>query len=397
MFGANLIVTIRSRLWQFLPAMGCARASLLITFLMCGSAAVLAADNAIVVERYQAPPPSTLSVQFLSSQALATTGFAPVSASKMLVKRDQFALWRIRIEQLSTPVSDVLLVLNNSFDRDVHLYYPPDYQAQMHHLFDTRKPSEHSRFRLAMPLPPQIKTNDVLYLAMPVTAAAPIELQLMDRMDYARQDANLVRLHTAILSMLIASCAVALCFFLVLKERVWLCFIAYAAALIGYVLTRTGELIAMLGTTSIDRWTWQAATVFSLATAALLAFFVLEFLKLKSTMPRVANAFRAYGIVMLMLAVVAMVPAIANSNLLSITANSVLLLGIALTLYAAIASLRQGFACGSVFFDCLFAAIARSNLDRSAHARCAWGRCLGQRIFSDQLCLFLNCVEPGDG
>ena len=314
------------------------------------------AQNQILVERLKTPlalpltpeklTPEKLTPEFLQPLAQSSVGFTETSAAKMQVTRGQPALWRIR---LGARVNGSILAINNSFDRDVVLYFPPEFAAEKHNLYDANKPTEHSRFSLAIRFPDSLKAGDAFFMAMPQPTAAPLHLQILDRFSYVRRDLNLVRLHSAIVSMLLASCAVALCFFLILRERVWLYFIAYALAVIGYVLTRTGELLAIVDSTVADRFVWQAATIFSLLTAALLAFFLVEFVKLKEMTPKVAVALQFYGGLLLLLGIAAFVPSIATSNALSAVANTTLLIGIALTVYTCLASVRKGSRPG-VFF-----------------------------------------------
>ena len=320
--------------------------ALAILFLFSG--ACLSAPNEIFVERCQTLP-TALSPEFLQNLAQSSTGFSEASAERMHVTRGQQALWRIRIVATATSVASrdssatgVLLAINNSFDRDVVLYFPPNYKPEKHNLYDTSTPTEHSRFTLAVRLPDALKVGDVFFIAMPRPTAAPLQVQILDRLSYARRDLNLVRLHSAIVSMLLASCAVALCFFLILRERVWLYFIAYVLAVIGYVLTRTGELLAIVDSTVADRFVWQAATIFSLLTAALLAFFLIEFVKLKEMTPKVTVALQCYALLLLLLGFAAFVPGIATSNALTIFANTTLLIGIALTVFSCLASIRKG-------------------------------------------------------
>ena len=323
------------------------------------SGAGFSAQNQILVERLKTPlalpltsekltpekltpeklTPEKLTPEFLQTLTQSSVGFTEASAAKMQVTRDQPALWRIR---LGARVNGSLLVINNSFDRDVMLYFPPKFAPEKHNLYDASKPTEHSRFALAIRFPDSLKGGDVFFITIPRPTAAPLHMQILDRVSYARRDLNLVRLHSAIISMLIASCAVALCFFLILRERVWLYFIAYLLAQIGYVLTRTGELIAIIDSVVLDRVIWQAATIFSVISAALLAFFLIEFVKLKETMPKVAIALKYYGWILIFYGFAAFVPGIASSNALSVFANSTLLIGIALTVYANLASVRNG-------------------------------------------------------
>ena len=312
-----------------------------LAILLLFSNACLSAQNQIFVERYQTQP-TALSPEILKNLSQSSSGFAETSAEKMQVTRGKQALWRIRIGAMDAHAADVLLAINNSFDRDVVLYFPPNYMPEKHNLYDTSTPTEHSRFTLAVRLPDALKVGDVFFIAMPRPTAASLQVQILDRLSYARRDLNLVRLHSAIISMLLASCAVSLCFFLILRERLWLYFIAYTLSLIGYVLTRTGELLAIVDSTVADRFVWQAAMIFSLLTPALLAFFLIEFVKLKETTPRVAVALQCYGWLLLLLGLAAFLPGIATSNALSAVANTTLMIGIALTVYACLASVRKG-------------------------------------------------------
>ena len=312
------------------------------------------AQNNIYVERYQIDPAQNLTSDLLQTLAQSKAGFAEVSAAKMQVTRGKLALWRLRTDASDTPdtsdvtrprdalTADGILAISNSFNRDVVLYFPPKYLPEKHNLYDTSVASKHSRFSLAINLPDNLNDGDAFFMAMPQPTAAALEVQILDPVRYAWRDLNLVRLHSAIVSMLLASCAVALCFFLILRERVWLLFIAYVLAQIGYVLTRTGELLAIVNSTAFDRYVWQAATIFPLLAAALLVFFAVEFVNLKTFAQRSAKLLHYYGVAILTLSVLALIPALAKSDALAACANSLLLIGVSITLYASFSSARQG-------------------------------------------------------
>ncbi len=316
-----------------------------------------AAQNQIFVERYQIAPAQNLTSDLLQTLVQSKTGFVPVSAAKMQVTRGQLTLWRLRIavshssnssnSSVATRSSDgltagAILAINNSFNRDVVFFFPPQYLPEKHNLYDTSVATEHSRFSLAIRLPDSLNDGDAFFIAMPQPTAAALELQIFDPVSYAWRDLNMVRLHSAIISMLLASCAVALCFFLILRERVWLFFIAYVLAQIGYVLTRTGEFLAIVNSTAFDRYVWQAATIFPLLAAALMAFFVVQFVNFKIFAPRSAKWLHYNGAALLTLSVLALIPAIAQSDALATCANGLLLIGVSITLYASFSSARKG-------------------------------------------------------
>ena len=322
---------------------------LLVALLVLSDAGFSAQDK-IYVERYQIQPTQKLSSELLQTLAHSKAGFVEVSAAKMQVTRGKLVLWRLRIDAPDSDVTlprdaqtaDRILAISNSFDRDVLLYLPPNYAAKNHNLYDTATPTEHSRFTLAVRLPKTLNAGEVFFIALPQPSAAALAIEVLDPVSYAWRDMNLVRLHSAIVSMLLASCVVALCFFLILRERVWLFFIAYVFAQIGYVLTRTGELLAIVNSTAFDRFAWQAATIFPMLAAALMVFFVVEFVNFKSLTPRSAKLLQYYGAAMLTLSVLALNPSLAKSDALAMCANGLLLIGVSITLYASFSSVRQG-------------------------------------------------------
>lgn len=265
-----------------------------------------------------------------------------VDPLQMRVQRGEPRTWRVRLEAGSEVPKPWLLSVHNSFDSDVEVYFPPDYSPQRYNLLHSATSSEHSRFALALSVPQDIQRGAVLFIHVPSPKAASLELRLRDRVEYARHDLNLVRVHSVVVSVMLSCCAVAMCFFFVLRERVWLLFVGYTVASIGIVMSRTGELIAITGLTGLDRYLWQMATVVSFLQGGVLCFFASEFARLRETTPRLDRALRTIGVLLLGFGALALLPAVSTSGWLPGIANTLALSTIPISVAACWLSGRQG-------------------------------------------------------
>jgi diguanylate cyclase (GGDEF)-like protein len=287
-------------------------------------------------------PPLDMDAHTLQTLVNSVDGWQQTPELAMKVERSQRTVWRIRTDARQALPKSALLAINNSFDRDVRVFFPPDYIGEKYNLFDTQVPTTHSRFRLAVRLPPTFKAGDTLFLEVQKPRAAAFSAQIMGHFSYAREDLNLVRLHSAVVSIILTGCAVALCFFFVLGERYWLLFVAYSISVAGYVLTRTGELLAIFGMTSFDQFNWQAATILPFAISGFSVLFIHDFANFNVITPKIARVLRIYGCLALLFSAMAFVPQVASSEILARVGNSLLSIGVLLTLTACIIGIKQG-------------------------------------------------------
>jgi diguanylate cyclase (GGDEF)-like protein len=287
-------------------------------------------------------PPTDLNANTLQTLVNTVEGWEETSKFAMKVERSQRTLWRIRTDAHQALPKFALLTINNSFDRDVRVFFPPNYIGEKYNLFDTQVPTAHSRFRLAIPLPHTFKAGDTIFLEVRKPRAAAFSVQIMERIAYAHEDLNLVRLHSAVVSIILTGCAVALCFFFVLGERYWLLFVAYSMSVAGYVLTRTGELLAIFGETSFDQLNWQAATILPFAISGFSVLFIHDFANFNIITPKIARALRIYGALALLFSALAFIPQVAGSEFLARIGNTLLSIGVLLTLTASVAGIKQG-------------------------------------------------------
>lgn len=310
-------------------------------WLLLQGAAVAAAEPQLRVERID---PARLAGTPAERQGLALSEWtAPVlDPLQLRVQRGEPRAWRVRVEADLAGRSPGLLSIHNSFDSDIDVYFPPDYLPRRYNLLRSTTDSEHSRFALAVGVPPTLEAGSVFFVHVPNPRAASLELRLRDRVEYARHDLNLVRVHAVVISVMLSCCVVAMCFFFVLRERVWLLFVGYTLASIGLVVSRTGELIAMTGWVELDRYVWSVATVVSFLQSSILCFFACEFARLRDATPRLDRILRTIGVLLLLFGLVALHPAISSSRWLPGIANSLALSTIPLSFAACWISGRRG-------------------------------------------------------
>lgn len=330
---ARAIAIVRIGLRRGLQGLG-ATLLLLVSGLALG-------QSQLRVERVESPRVDRTPAEWreLAQAELASPALDPL---QLRVRRGEARLWRVRLQSGLPAPMPWLLSIHNSFNSDVEVYFPPDYIPRRYNLLRSTVDNEHSLFALALSLPPDIKPGDAFFIHVPNPRAASLELRLRDRVEYARHDLNLVRIHSVVISVMLSCCAVAMCFFFVLREKVWLLFVGYTLASIGLVMSRTGELISITGLTDLDRYIWPIAIVFSFLQAGILCFFAGEFAKLRETTPRLNRVLRSLGVLLLSFGILALVPAISSSHWLPGFGNTLAMSTIPVSLAACWLSARQG-------------------------------------------------------
>ena len=189
--------------------------------------------------------------------------------------------WRL---QPSTSGDERLLLVFHPFSARVTVLMPPDYRPQRQSVFDQRLDPRYSRRALVFP----IEADGPIYVGVE-QARYPLQVAVDGVDAYAAADRTHLQAIYGITGVLLGVCLVALVFWLVLRDRVYLLYAGCMASQLLYVLCAYGEAYALPGL----RWLggFGAAGIWSVATLSTIVSvcFLLDFGELRARTPSLAR------------------------------------------------------------------------------------------------------------
>ncbi|GAB3379971.1 sensor domain-containing diguanylate cyclase [Lysobacter fragariae] len=218
--------------------------------------------------------------------------------------------------------SERLLLVYHPYSARLTVLIPPDYRVRHASVFDRDLDDGHSRRALYFALP---ATTQPIYVGVE-DARYPLQVALRSPHAFAVEDHGHVRVLWLSLGILVGVSLVALLFWTLLRERVYLLFAATMLLQMLYVLMAYGDAYAL------DVFAWMArfgvAGVWFVATSLTIVTvcFLLEFAELRPRAPWLSRALWVVGALLPSLLLVALVspwpqekgwfPPIGNSLLL---------------------------------------------------------------------------------
>src|SRR5579875_1643239 len=224
------------------------------------------------------------------------------------------AWYVLRLTRDWAGASRPLLTISDNTRARLTVYLPPDYAARTVSMYDTGLDPRFSRHALVFQLPQDLRANQPIYLALGTPGQTqPIRARITDFSSYQAEDLRHVRMSTLFASVQGSMLLVILCFWLVLRDRMFLYFIAYIGAQLVYQMAASGELFALPG----------AGLLASLA-AGLSILFILSFADLDRYVPRLARSLGALRWPFFVLAVMVWLPFLRPDDWLPNTVNLLL-------------------------------------------------------------------------
>jgi diguanylate cyclase (GGDEF)-like protein len=316
----------------------------LLTLLLMLASAIALANPSLVVQRVNEVP-SELTPAFMRgadvSEVLTTLpGLALLQAPAAR------SVYRLRVgEHPALTQGQALLVIKETVDQPVRIYLPPDFRKFEANLASGSYRSIYPRDVIAVELPASMRAGDYIWLEVLSPRAATITVDIRERSELAQIALNSVRFYTAMMVLMLACCGIALCFFLVLREPIWLLYLAKVFCYWIYTGARTGELASIADGFGLPQIVpalgMPSGNTAAMLGAAFSAFFALHFLNLHRIAPGIAKTLYALGWGMVCLAPILFVLSVQISPLVRIS-NLLLILNTVLIVLGSIKAIRAG-------------------------------------------------------
>lgn len=234
------------------------------------------------IERLPAAPALTAAADTPPSPR-PTSAREQASGSRRLDgARDGSGWWRLDPEP---PAGKRLLLVYNPYSARVTVRTPPDYRPRTQTVFDRDLDPRHSRHALVFP----IIAPGPVYVGVE-GARYPLQIAVRAAGEYAAADLRHVSALFATTGVLIGVSLVALLFWIMLRDRVYLLYAVAMAAQLLYVLCAYGAAYALPGLRLLAGFgaagIWFVATVSTVVTV----FFLVDFGELRLRVPRLSRA-----------------------------------------------------------------------------------------------------------
>jgi diguanylate cyclase (GGDEF)-like protein len=182
------------------------------------------------------------------------------------------------------------LLVFHPYSARVTVRMPPDYRPQVQTLFDPQLDARYSRRALVFPL----HGDGSVYIGID-QARYPLQVAVRDVRMHAASDRSHLKVLYSATGVLVGVCLVALVFWLVLRDRVYLLYAGCMAMQLLYLLCAYGEAYGLPGLRALARFgaqgIWFVATVSTIVSV----FFLLAFGDLRARTPWLSRALTWVG------------------------------------------------------------------------------------------------------
>jgi diguanylate cyclase (GGDEF)-like protein len=236
-----------------------------------------------------------------------------------------------------------LLAIRGNTRARVTVYMPPDYRPHSDTVFDAALDPSFSHRAVVYLLPADLRADQPVYVALGNPGQSqPIRVGITDVASYRAGDLRHVRVSTFFASVQVSMILVILCFWAVLRDRMFLYFIVYVCAQLVYGMAASGELYAFPGAWLLTPLGYHTGQCMAALAAGFSIWFILAFADLHHGTPRLAAWLGALRWPFLALAVIVWLPFLRPDAWLPNTVNALWIASTTLALASTWLAWRRG-------------------------------------------------------
>ena len=307
--------------------------------LLCMPCAAWAGDAAVRVTPLPSAP--VLAAGHVTATARATSGIA--QHAWLHAPRIRTAWYELRLAEDWHAASPPLLSIHGNVRARVTAYLPPDYRPRRDTVFDATLDPTFSHDSVVYPLPPDLRAGQPIYMELGDPGQTqPIRVAVTDLAGYRTRDLGHIRISTFFTSVQLSMVLVILCFWVVLRDRMFVYFIVYVGAQVVYGMTASGELSALPGAAMLSPLGYHPGQCMAALAAGFSIWFILEFADLRHYTPRLASWLAALRWPFLACAVIVWLPPLRPDAWLPNTVNLLLIASTFLALASTWLAWRRG-------------------------------------------------------
>ncbi len=308
-------------------------------WLLCIPCAAWAGDAAVrVTPLPSAPVLTTGHIAAVAGKASGITQGAWLHAP-----HTQTAWYELRLAEDWRAASPPLLSIHGNVRARVTAYLPPDYRPRRDTVFEAVLDPTFSHYSVVYALPPDLHADQPIYLELGDPGQTqPIRASITDLAAYRAGDLRHIRVSTFFTSVQISMVLVILCFWAVLRDRMFVYFVVYVGAQVVYGMTASGELFALPGAALLSPLGYHPGQCMAALAAGFSIWFILEFADLRHYTPRLAALLGALRWPFLACAAIVWLPPLRPDAWLPNTVNLLLVVSTFLALTSSWLAWRRG-------------------------------------------------------
>jgi len=276
------------------------------SILLCAAAGASAQSPSLILERLDRGDLDTPAEQVVAGTF--EHGFVAGAYAAIVPAADHDVWYRLRLAADWDSPHPPVLSIQDPQGLSITAYAPPSYAANRYSMYDASAQTGFSRHALVLLLPAALKTTMPIYLRVEPEKAVPRSIQVSNVLDARVADLVRARLDVLFPAIQLATVLVMLCFFVALRERMYIYFVGHVFFCVVYELYSFGigyefwplNLLAPLHVRPL----WFAAALASI----LLIEFSSRFLELKRIAPRLDRVLAAFRWPFALLALCAAIP-----------------------------------------------------------------------------------------
>ncbi|MBN8736952.1 MAG: diguanylate cyclase [Xanthomonadales bacterium] len=266
-----------------------------------------------------------------------------VSRAWLRAPADRTAWYALRLAEDWHQAYRPLLAIRGNTRARATVYLPPDYRPHGDTVFDATLDPGFSHHAVVYLLPSDLRADQPIYVALGDPGQTqPIRVGITDVASYRVEDLRHVRVSTFLASVQLSMVLVILCFWLVLRDRMFLYFIVYVGAQVVYDMAVSGELYALPGAALLTPLGYHTGQSMAALAAGFSIWFILAFADLRHYTPRLAAWLGALRWPFLALAVVVWLPWLRPDAWLPNTVNLLLMVSTLVALASSWLAWRRG-------------------------------------------------------
>ncbi|HET6911979.1 MAG TPA: diguanylate cyclase [Rhodanobacteraceae bacterium] len=301
-----------------------------------------AADAPVQVSRLQLPADAAPPTQMIVQGKLGSQ-FQVLPRPLLRAPDDRDAWYRVRLAHDWNGASRPLLAISGDIRARVTAYLPPGYAPRTLSTYDADLDPRFSRHALVLVLPRDLRADQPVYVSVGAPGQSqPLRVRISDYASYQAGDLRHVRLSTAFASVEASMLLVILCFWLVLRDRMFLYFLAYMGAQLAYQMSVSGELYVLPGAQWLAPLGYHPGQFAATLAAALSISFILEFAALREVVPQLARVLAWMRWPYFLFAVLVWIPLLDPDAWLPNTVNLLLIVSTLTALFAGWRAWRRG-------------------------------------------------------
>lgn len=274
----------------------------------------------------------------------ATEGTAAVAGWTWVhAPRDRTDWYALRLADDWRKDARPLLTISGNTRARLTVYLPPDYRPRNETVFDATLDPGFSHHAVVYLLPYDLRAGQSVYLELGNPGQTqPIRVGITDAASYRVGDLRHVRVSTFFTSMQLSMVLVILCFWAVLRDRMFVYFIVYVGAQVVYAMAVSGELYALPGAGLLTPLGYHTGQCMAALAAGFSIWFILDFADLRRYTPWLAKWLAALRWPFLALALIVWLPPLRPDTWLPNTVNLLLVASTFIALASSWLAWRRG-------------------------------------------------------